>query len=145
MEDLEQAGVVVDDVSLGVELQEPIRHRLDEATQELPLLLQRLLGGHLGRDVDELDEHVVAVGLAEVVVKRLSTHIQLPSLRLRRRRICWIRRVESIAIHPSTRARLVVGMDLVEHRLADHLFGAVAEHLRERLVAIQDNAALSSS
>jgi hypothetical protein len=38
--------------------------------------------------------------------------------------------------------RLVFGMDLVEHTVADQLLGRIPEHLRERLVRLQDGAVL---
>src|ERR1039458_8811618 len=53
VQDLKQPGIVVDHVPVGVELQETIRHCIGQATQELPLLLEGLLRGHLRGYIDE--------------------------------------------------------------------------------------------
>ncbi len=137
VEDVEQAGVVVDDIAVGVQLQQPDGHRVGQPAQQLLPFVQRLLGLHLGGDVDDLDEHVVAVGVVEEVVQgRVDPHpasvlAPAPQPRLLVAAGCHDREP---ALHG---ASLVIGVDLVEHRVAAQLLGGVAEHLGERVVTAE--------
>ena len=135
VQDLQQPSVVVDDIALGVQLQQPHRHRGCEPAQQLLAFLQCFLSLHLGGDIDDLDQHVVVVGVVEQVAQgRVHPHP---------RAVLAAATQARLLVEPSRqdgkpaldRPALVVGVDLVEHGVADELLFGVAEHLGEGPVA----------
>ena len=139
---VEQARVVVADVALDVHLQQAHGHRVGETSQQLLAFLEHFLGVHLGRDVDDFDEHVVAPGFVEEVLEgRVDPHPAAVLAPAAQARLLGAPRGEDR--EPALdRAALVVGVDLVEHGLAVHVLEGVAEHFRERLVAVDHARAL---
>ena len=136
-EDLERVRVVVDHLARHVELHQTHRHRVRQPPQQLLALLQRLLRRHLRGDVDQLDEHVAGLRPVEQVVKRRVDPQPAPVLVLAPAAVVLVALGREHLQPALDGARLVVGVDLVEHRATDHVLAREAAHLRERLVAVE--------
>ena len=116
--------------AFGVDLKQADRNCLGESVEQLLALSERLLRGHLIRDVDHLGDDAAVLGILQQVVVR---HLE-PDPR-------FVLALQSLPhppagpwvgehLHPVLdRQRVVVGMDELEGPVADQLVGAPPEDL----------------
>jgi len=141
--DLVKSIVGVDDLTCRIHLEEPQRNRLGEPVQQLLTRPQLLLRGHLLGDVNDLCHHTSMLGIVEQVVVGdlepdpgpVAAAVAQPHSTTRPRR--------GQHVHPVVdRQRMIVWVDELDRAMALHLLRTPAQDLCERIVDLDDEAAL---